>query len=342
MDNRRHQVLLMSLFFSMLIGCSDKQLGKHAFEVYSDGDIPVAANTGGPKYGEDLFKFEKVVTLQEDPGRPDSYLYQSISFIRTVKGFFLGDDGRYYVGDSGGARIAVYDASGRYERSIGRQGEGPGEFVLCELYELADGVLKILDYNLHRTTCYGTDGTLIEMIRGGGFHFPERDMVVNLTMPSYYDENGYLWMGAGLLTLSLLLLIMTQETSSRATMLFFGVCLAGGVALLVRGCLLRRAERRYLSKEKGIRFSGRRRSKFTKSILLGIGFVLLSLFFLYMVVEEYRRANYIPQMQLLFFAVLFTLGVVFFVRAGLVRRPQGRRAASSAKVDASESNMASS
>ena len=197
MDNRRHQVLLMSLFFSMLIGCSDKQLGKHAFEVYSDGDIPVAANTGGPKYGEDLFKFEKVVTLQEDPGRPDSYLYQSISFIRTVKGFFLGDDGRYYVGDSGGARIAVYDASGRYERSIGRQGEGPGEFVLCELYELADGVLKILDYNLHRTTCYGTDGTLIEMIRGGGFHFPERDMVVNLTMPSYYDENGYLWMGAG-------------------------------------------------------------------------------------------------------------------------------------------------
>ncbi|MHC4346213.1 MAG: hypothetical protein ACYSUP_16180 [Planctomycetota bacterium] len=142
-----------------------------------------------------------------------------------------------------------------------------------------------------------------------------------------------LWMGTGLVVLLLPLFFMMQNNGNTMTFILFSVCLSAGVGLLVRGCLLRRAERRYLSKEKGIRFSGRRRSKFTKSILLGIGFVLLSLFFLYMVVEEYRQ-------YLIFFTVPFTLGVVFFARAALVRR-RGRQRAASAPVDTAESKTVS-
>lgn len=40
----------------------------------------------------------------------------------------VDDDGRIYVFDSGNARIQVFDASGNYLRSIGREGSGPGEF----------------------------------------------------------------------------------------------------------------------------------------------------------------------------------------------------------------------
>jgi putative Mn2+ efflux pump MntP len=149
-----------------------------------------------------------------------------------------------------------------------------------------------------------------------------------------------LCMGAGLVVLLLPLFIVLQNESNTANVLLFSICLAAGVGLLVRGCLLRRAERRYLSKEKGIRFSGRRRSKFTKSVLLGIGFVLLSLFFLYVLIEGFRRGNRDQQWQLLFFAVLFALGVVFFVRALLVRRPRRQRLPSN-EIDAPESNIAS-
>jgi len=149
-----------------------------------------------------------------------------------------------------------------------------------------------------------------------------------------------LWMGTGLLVLCVPLFMAVQSSYNLWMMLLFGICSAGGVALLVRGCLLRRAERRYLSKEKGIRFSGRRRSKFTKSILLGIGFVLVSLFFLYIVMEGYRVGNRDQQWQLLFFAVLFTLGVVFFVRAFLVRRPRQRRPVSG-QVDRAQNNVGS-
>jgi hypothetical protein len=149
-----------------------------------------------------------------------------------------------------------------------------------------------------------------------------------------------LWMGTGLVVLLLPLFFMMQNNGNTMTFILFSVCLSAGVGLLVRGCLLRRAERRYLSKEKGIRFSGRRRSKFTKSILLGIGFVLLSLFFLYMVVEEYRQGREPQAQYLIFFTVPFTLGVVFFARAALVRR-RGRQRAASAPVDTAESKTVS-
>jgi hypothetical protein len=153
-----------------------------------------------------------------------------------------------------------------------------------------------------------------------------------------------LWMGTGLVVLVLPLFILMQNSETAQTRLRFGiclgVCLAGGVGLLVRGCLLRRAERRYLSMEKGIRFSGRRRSKITKSILLGIGFVLLSLFFLYMVVEEYRQGGQPQAQYLIFFTVPFTLGVVFFARAALVRRRRRQRPASG-QIDTADSKIVS-
>ncbi|MFC1559344.1 6-bladed beta-propeller [Gemmatimonadota bacterium] len=163
----------------------------------TDAGIPVALNSGGPGYAGELFRYEPVVTLQQDDERPESFLYQSRSFIRTVKGFFLGEEGRYYVNDSGGARIAVFDQEGRFERSIGQRGQGPGEFMICELIDLSDGVLKSLDYNLHRTTRYRTDGHLIEVTPGRGRFSIGPDLFFGLYSPSYYDQNGYLWMGSG-------------------------------------------------------------------------------------------------------------------------------------------------
>ena len=199
---RQPLLLLIFLFPFILPGCSDKQIKQHTFYEYVEDGVSIAANTGGPKYEGDLFRYKKVVTLQQDPDRPESFLYQSRSFIRTEKGFFLDEDGRFYVNDSGGARIAVYDATGRFERAIGRRGEGPGEFVLCELYELSDGVLKIYDHSLHRTTCYRTDGTLMEMVRGRGRYYQDHELFVRFEGPAHYDDNGHLWLGTGFLAMT--------------------------------------------------------------------------------------------------------------------------------------------
>jgi len=55
---------------------------------YIDAGVPVAANRGGPRFEGDLFSYEEVVTLQQDPRVPESFIYNSHQFIPTEKGFF--------------------------------------------------------------------------------------------------------------------------------------------------------------------------------------------------------------------------------------------------------------
>jgi hypothetical protein len=181
----------------VLLSCSGSPGEGHAFTEYIEAGVHVASNSGGPKFDGELFKYEKVLTLTQDQTEPESYVYQGQEYLRAEKGFFLDKDGRFFVNDSGNARIAVFDAEGRFERSIGRRGEGPGEFILNELYELTDGILKIHDHNLHRKTYYRTNGELLEMIHGRGYRHHDPDITVTLSGPSHYDEEGHLWAGAG-------------------------------------------------------------------------------------------------------------------------------------------------
>ncbi len=198
-----NRLLLLIILPSLLhINCSGSGEGKYEFVQYVEAGVPVAVTKGGPRFAGDMFRFEKVVTLQQDPEFPESLIYHGMSFLRTEKGFFMGDGGRLYVNDSGNARIAVFDPSGAFERSIGGRGEGPGEFIINEMYELSEGVLKIFDHSLHRATFYRTDGSLEGMIRGTGRYLADRELFVRPVGPSHYDENGHLWSAAGFLTVT--------------------------------------------------------------------------------------------------------------------------------------------
>jgi hypothetical protein len=70
--------------------------------------------------------------------------------------------GRLAIADGSSARILVFDAEGALETSIGRKGEGPGEFSL--LYGLGAGgdTLVAWDPGLSRVTRWLADGTLID------------------------------------------------------------------------------------------------------------------------------------------------------------------------------------
>lgn len=86
------------------------------------------------------------------------------------RAFVQGPDGNYYVPDVRDNRIVVFDSDGNYLRSIGRDGEGPGEFRYVLLQSLKGDTLCIFDYSLQRTTRILTDGTIAEIVnvRQGG------------------------------------------------------------------------------------------------------------------------------------------------------------------------------
>jgi hypothetical protein len=68
-------------------------------------------------------------------------------------------DGAIAVGDGGSQQIRVFDAEGRFLRSFGREGEGPGEFKGLGPFRLVAGALHVSDWSLDRVSILGLDGT---------------------------------------------------------------------------------------------------------------------------------------------------------------------------------------
>jgi len=129
------------------------------FQLAEIDGVTVATTAGGALHEGDVFVFEPIVSLREDPQRPESLLFNPVDLT-------VGPQGFYYVVDRGNSRVAVFDAEGNYVRAFGRGGQGPGEFgSRIVLQSLVGDVLAIWEFQAQRTTRYRTDGTFLETLR---------------------------------------------------------------------------------------------------------------------------------------------------------------------------------
>ena len=81
-------------------------------------------------------------------------------------------DGTLYVRVSSPPVIEVFAADGEHLRSIGREGEGPGEFRIASAHGLVGDTLWVLDFPTPRISRFGMDGshvstTLMQVIDHG-------------------------------------------------------------------------------------------------------------------------------------------------------------------------------
>ncbi len=157
-----------------LCTCTVKDEGgaPHVFHIDTENGVTVAENAGAPKYDKPLFELVEKVRLEQDENRPESLLTR-------VSDYRLADDGRYYVLDRSTSRLVVYDEQGRFLHTIGRQGQGPGEFEYPRLRWIRDGNLVIYDSVLHRLSLWRTDGTLVRLFPYPTIHTGIADL--NLT-----------------------------------------------------------------------------------------------------------------------------------------------------------------
>ncbi len=148
----------MSLLLSLIhTGCTPtlEERTAHSFLIRDENGLTIAENHGDPAYEGDLFTFTPQVVLQEDE-RSESLLNRPVQFL-------VDNDGYFYVNDRGDSRIAVYDPNGQFQRNIGREGDGPGEFRSPYIEYLRDGIIGISDIQHRRITRYYTDGTLLDV-----------------------------------------------------------------------------------------------------------------------------------------------------------------------------------
>jgi len=86
---------------------------------YKDG-VKIIINPNEPLYGEITFDLEEDLSIGNE--EDENYVFYR------ARGISVDSEGNILVLDAGNNRIQKYDKDGKYLQSIGKQGQGPGEF----------------------------------------------------------------------------------------------------------------------------------------------------------------------------------------------------------------------
>jgi len=106
--------------------------------------VPAAARSERIELIEDL-------VIGERAGDDNYMLYNARSVL-------AGPEGRIYVLDSGNSRLQVFDAEGEYIATMGREGQGPGEFSGANAMVIAGDRLLVKDFRNRRYSVWALDG----------------------------------------------------------------------------------------------------------------------------------------------------------------------------------------
>ena len=98
------------------------------------------------------FALQKVseILLVEDPDDP----------IGVIKGLRIDQD-RVYLMDTSQKKIMVFTTEGKFIRTIGRQGGGPGEFRQLFTMDVRDGLIACFDQARRRITLFDSSGVFL-------------------------------------------------------------------------------------------------------------------------------------------------------------------------------------
>ena len=101
---------------------------------------------------EKKFSLKKIseILLVEDPDVP----------IGTIKRLRVDQD-HIYLMDTSLKRIMVFTAQGRFVRTIGRQGSGPGEFRFLYTMDVRNGLIACFDQGTRRITLFDSSGVFL-------------------------------------------------------------------------------------------------------------------------------------------------------------------------------------
>ena len=156
-------------------------------KIETENGVKVVKNPAEPVYGEFVFE------LQEDwrfGGNPNEENYY---FPKGAWHLITDDEGNIYIADSGNKRIQKYDASGKFIQTIGRQGQGPGEYQFPGGVQF-DAEGNIIVYDVRMAHVFTPDGKFIKRISLNAFTnftlMTSSGFLFGVTRPSFSDKNG--------------------------------------------------------------------------------------------------------------------------------------------------------
>jgi hypothetical protein len=123
------------------------------------GSMPVFGNE--PQSDTDKFHIREELSIGTSEGKPE-YMFSRISAVA------VDDGGRIYVLDYSDAELRVFDRAGKHIRTIGRRGQGPGEFIApFSLGITAQNTIMVHDLMNRRISYFSLDGGFLNSFSTG-------------------------------------------------------------------------------------------------------------------------------------------------------------------------------
>jgi len=119
MKKRKLKWLYLIICFTALLACQKFEEGKWKGTIEEEDGVAVVKNPGEPMYRKEVVAFEEELSIGESEGPEES-------LVSNITSFTVDDEGNVIILDIR-LGIKVFDKNGKYLRSIGRKGQGPGE-----------------------------------------------------------------------------------------------------------------------------------------------------------------------------------------------------------------------
>ncbi len=150
-------VFIITIFLAIVCLPEETTTAENTFLQKSE-DVVVVSNPETPAYQMRIV-FKEELSIGEAEG-DENYMFGSgISFN-------TDDEGNFYVADSDSHRIQKYDPEGKYLLTIGREGQGPGEFQSLSIPRFDKyNNLYITDGLGRRTSFFDKNGQYLRQIR---------------------------------------------------------------------------------------------------------------------------------------------------------------------------------
>jgi hypothetical protein len=142
----------------LMIACCTPNDTEWKGTIEEEDGVLIVKNPKEPMYEEGVFQLEDELSIGEESGS-NEYIFSEISDIT------VDDKGRIYALDPSEAHIKVFDKDGKYLRTIGREGQGPGEigaprsvFITCHKEIMVPDMIN------RRLTFFSLEGEFIRNI----------------------------------------------------------------------------------------------------------------------------------------------------------------------------------
>jgi len=157
--NSNSYLIPITLIFiiTILVSCNSQKTEWKGTIEEVDG-VTVVNNPKEPIYGEEVFNLEEELVIGVEQNNQSFHFYEIMDIA-------VDDEENIYVLDREDCNTKIFDKDGKYIKSFGQKGRGPGELIRpFRIFIINDEEIMIDDAPSYNLNFYSLDGTFLNSI----------------------------------------------------------------------------------------------------------------------------------------------------------------------------------